>query len=163
MTQDETRKEIIWHAVSGLGFPYMWGGNTFEDPGMDCSGFVLHCWRESGLDMPDMTAAQLQKLLSLDTLSLEKLEPGDPLFYGRNGIATHVVMALGYDGDYVIGANGGTSFKSVGIPIDRWQDATPREIETYLEHMAQRDACIKIEEKGAYYRRGLLSVGKIPY
>lgn len=57
-----TQDQVIEVARSGLGVPYVWGGNTRK--GWDCSGFVLYCLRTSGAvpkEFPDTNADGIYK------------------------------------------------------------------------------------------------------
>jgi len=81
-------------AVSQLGVPYIWGGET-PWQGFDCSGLVQWAWSQSGVWIPRTTETQWA---ALPHVSLAALEPGDLLFYydldGDNQV-DHVVMYVG--------------------------------------------------------------------
>jgi cell wall-associated NlpC family hydrolase len=93
-------------AVSQLGVPYVFGGET-PGVGFDCSGLVQWAWGRAGVSIPRTTETQWP---ALTHVSLDALEPGDLLFYynldGDNEV-DHVVMYTGagpYGTDTVIQA-----------------------------------------------------------
>ncbi len=87
---------LIAKAMSLQGTPYVYGGTTPR--GFDCSGFVLYCMQESlGIEMPRTAASQSTLGTSV---SLDELEPGDLVFWGRGGGVNHVGIYVG-DGNYI--------------------------------------------------------------
>lgn len=81
-------------AVSQLGVPYVWGGNS-PSTGFDCSGLTQWSWAQVGVSIPRVAASQWA---SLPHVSLSTLQPGDLLFYfNLDGDETvdHVVMYAG--------------------------------------------------------------------
>lgn len=42
-----------------VGTPYVWGGNSPEDGGMDCSGFIIYGLTQMENDIPDQSASDL--------------------------------------------------------------------------------------------------------
>jgi cell wall-associated NlpC family hydrolase len=79
-------------ALSQLGVPYVWGGET---PGaaFDCSGLVQWAYRTAGIAIPRTTQTQWAQLPQLDPAT--PLEPGDLVYYGPDDGPTHVGMYLG--------------------------------------------------------------------
>jgi len=81
-------------AQSQLGVPYVWGGET-PGQGFDCSGLTQWAWGQAGISIPRVAAAQWQ---ALPHVSVQKLEPGDLLFYFNldgDFQVDHVVMYAG--------------------------------------------------------------------
>ena len=75
-------------ALSRQGLPYVWGAtgpNAF-----DCSGLVQWAYRQIGVGMPRVAAAQ-QQVGQL--VSAAEVQPGDLIFFGSP--ATHVGIYLG--------------------------------------------------------------------
>ncbi len=86
---------------------YVFGGtfDTAHFMGVDCSGFIVDCYRVAGiLSRSDSarTADQLEKRFQAVT----KPQPGDLAFFGGIG-ATHVMM-VDQGGVALVGASGGT-------------------------------------------------------
>ncbi|MDA8360321.1 MAG: C40 family peptidase [Actinomycetota bacterium] len=81
-------------AVSQLGVPYVWGGET-PGVGFDCSGLTQWAWAQAGVTIPRTAASQYA---AVPRVPLDALEPGDLLFYFNldgDGIVDHVVMYVG--------------------------------------------------------------------
>ncbi|HEY5267155.1 MAG TPA: C40 family peptidase [Acidimicrobiales bacterium] len=81
-------------AVSQIGVPYVWGGET-PGRGFDCSGLVQWAWARAGITIPRTTETQYPDMLHV---SLTALQPGDLLFYYNlddDHQVDHVVMYVG--------------------------------------------------------------------
>lgn len=81
-------------AETQLGVPYVWGGET-PGRGFDCSGLTQWAWRQAGVSIPRVAAAQAS---ATTHVPLNALQPGDLLFYfNLDGDATidHVMMYVG--------------------------------------------------------------------
>ncbi len=63
--------------------PYVWGGTT--PAGFDCSGLVQYCYREVGIDLPRTSRQQYRVGAYIEPRRLDLLEPGDLVFFGRDG------------------------------------------------------------------------------
>ena len=86
--------DALHAAQSQLGVPYVWGGET-PGQGFDCSGLTQWAWAQAGISIPRVAAAQWQ---ALPHVSVQKLEPGDLLFYYNldgDFQVDHVVMYAG--------------------------------------------------------------------
>ena len=104
-----TRDAIVSAANSYIGTPYVWGGESMEEGGMDCSGFVYNALKDSGIDYGRTTA---QGYRSYGTsVSKSEMKPGDLIFYGSNGKATHVGIYIG-NGQMIHSAGGSKNTKS---------------------------------------------------
>lgn len=89
-------------AMTQLGVPYQWGGQT-PGVGFDCSGLVQWAFAEAGVQLPRTTAGQI--LAGVPVERVEDLQPGDLLFTtsvrdGEHVIAGHVAIYIG--GGYVV-------------------------------------------------------------
>ena len=81
-------------AVSQIGVPYVWGGET-PGQGFDCSGLVQWAWARAGFQIPRTTETQWP---ALRHIPLSQLQPGDLLFYYNldgDHLVDHVVMYAG--------------------------------------------------------------------
>lgn len=83
-------------AESQIGVPYEWGE---EDPGhgFDCSGLTQWSWGQAGVSIPRTANDQYD---AVARVPLGDVEPGDLVFWGSGGHATHVGMYVG-NGDVV--------------------------------------------------------------
>ncbi len=81
-------------AVSQIGVPYVWGGET-PGKGFDCSGLVQWAWARAGFQIPRTTETEWP---ALRHIPLSQLQPGDLLFYYNldgDHLVDHVVMYAG--------------------------------------------------------------------
>lgn len=93
--------EIIAHAKTYLGIPYVWGG-SHPNPGFDCSGFVQYVFGQCGITLPRQShdQATIGKPVSRNAL-----KPGDLLFFANTDSyaalyanhVTHVGIYIGHD------------------------------------------------------------------
>ncbi len=91
---------LFREAYKYLGVPYRWGGNTSS--GIDCSGFVKNVFSSNGYSLPRTADEQMHVGMPI---SQEQLQPGDRLYFGSNGHATHTGLYLG--NGYFIHASSG--------------------------------------------------------
>ncbi len=87
------REEISIQAMSLVGVPYRWGGNTPES-GFDCSGFVRYVVeRSASVNLPRTTADMSGRGESIDP---DEVAPGDLIFFNTTGRAhSHVGIYVG--------------------------------------------------------------------
>lgn len=91
--QASQRKIIAQYAVSSLGVPYQWGGNTPES-GFDCSGLVLYAHQMADIIVPRTANAQFE---NGRVIPLQNLQIADLVFF-RNLKGTkdyHVGIYMG--------------------------------------------------------------------
>ena len=92
------RKTIIKNCKKYLGEPYVWGGESKEEGGYDCSGYAYNVLRDSGFNVGRTTADGYRSLGKKIDPSQKK--PADLLFFGKNGRATHIAFYAGDNGMY---------------------------------------------------------------
>jgi len=92
---DAVGSRIATTAVSMLGVPYAYGGNTPQ--GFDCSGLVEYAYRQVGMTVPRTTARQLDVS---ERINWRDARAGDLLFFKSRWKVSHVAIYLG-DGQFV--------------------------------------------------------------
>ncbi|MFD1556086.1 NlpC/P60 family protein [Paraburkholderia silviterrae] len=87
------REEISIQAMSLVGIPYRWGGNT-PDSGFDCSGLVKYVFsRSAQVDLPRTTADMSQRG---ETIDPDEIAAGDLVFFNTTGRPhSHVGIYVG--------------------------------------------------------------------
>jgi hypothetical protein len=87
------REEISIQAMSLVGIPYRWGGNT-PDSGFDCSGLVRYVvLRAASVNLPRTTADMSGHGESIEP---DEIAPGDLIFFNTTGRAhSHVGIYVG--------------------------------------------------------------------
>lgn len=87
------REEISIQAMSLVGVPYRWGGNTPES-GFDCSGLVRYVvLRAASVNLPRTTADMSVRGESIEP---DQVAPGDLIFFNTTGRAhSHVGIYVG--------------------------------------------------------------------
>ena len=97
----EPGKEIATYALTFVGSPYSWGGNS-PATGFDCSGFVQYIFSQYGYTTSRIANDVLADGKHVDPADLQ---PGDVLcFYSGNGYVGHVGIYVG-DETFVHAAN----------------------------------------------------------
>ena len=104
-TVEKSLDELIAYSNTFLGMAYLWGGKTPEkldaagkhlSGGFDCSGFILHIYKNMGVILPRTTAGQIDSGISV---KIEDLQKGDIiLFRMSSGFpfeVSHVGMYIG--------------------------------------------------------------------
>jgi len=69
--------KLVSDAKSVVGTKYKYGGETKD--GLDCSGFNVYVYRQSGINLPH--SAQMQSGMG-ETVNKENCRPGDLIFFG---------------------------------------------------------------------------------
>ena len=89
---------VLAYAQAQMGEPYVWGA---EGPGSwDCSGLTMKAWQQAGVYLSHYTGFQWAETRHLP---LSARQPGDLIFYGVSGAASHHV-GLYIGGDQMIEA-----------------------------------------------------------
>ena len=92
-TVSATGNNIADSAQKYLGTPYVWGGESMSEGGFDCSGFVYNALKDAGYKV-GRTTAQGYRSQGI-VVNKADMQPGDLLFFGRNGNASHIGIYLG--------------------------------------------------------------------
>jgi len=115
---DNTGAKIALYGQQFVGNPYVWGGTSLTS-GADCSGFVYTIFKNFGYSllrvandqMNGPSKTQIAAGYTAGTeVSAEELLPGDLVFYGSSGYASHVAIYIG-DGKVVHAVNSKTGIK----------------------------------------------------
>jgi cell wall-associated NlpC family hydrolase len=108
-TYKATSNTIADAAQKYIGTPYVWGGESMSEGGMDCSGFVYNALKDAGYDVGRTTAQGYRSKGS--TVSKADMQPGDLIFYGKNGEASHIGIYIG-DGKMIHSSGGSKNTKA---------------------------------------------------
>lgn len=111
----DVRVDLCEYAKQFLGNPYVWGGTSLTK-GADCSGFVLSVYKKFGYSLPHSSKAQAKQGTKI---SYSEIQPGDLIFYTKNGSINHVAIYIG--GGQVIHA----SSPKTGIKISKYNYRKP--------------------------------------
>lgn len=100
---------IVNAAKNYIGTPYVWGGESMSEGGMDCSGFVYNALKDAGYNVGRTTA---QGYRSYGTsVSKTDMQPGDLVFFGKDGKASHIGIYIG-NGQMIHSSGGSKNTKS---------------------------------------------------
>lgn len=85
---------LINSAKKYVGTPYVWGGESLEEGGLDCSGLLYISLKDSGYETIRKTA-QGYSLIG-KSVSLDSIKSGDLLFFGKSQTKiTHCAIYIG--------------------------------------------------------------------
>ena len=87
----DVRVDLVQYAKQFVGNPYVWGGVSLTK-GADCSGFTLSIFKKYGVSLPHHAASQAQMG---KRVSMSEIQPGDLVFYAKNGSINHVAIYIG--------------------------------------------------------------------
>jgi len=118
----EQANEVTLYAITLVGTPYHWGGNT-PDSGFDCSGLIAHVYRtHAGLQTP----RTVQDLSNWGTsVPPQSRRSGDlVLFAPHGGGVTHAGIYVG-DGRFVHAPSTGGKVRLEHLDSPYWQRQQP--------------------------------------
>lgn len=81
--------EILEHAKTFLGLPYIWGGNS-PDEGFDCSGLIKYVYANFGYQTPRVSYQQAEFGREV---SMDELQIGDILYFGNSKVSHTAIYA----------------------------------------------------------------------
>jgi cell wall-associated NlpC family hydrolase len=102
------------YALSQLGTPYRWGGET-PGVGFDCSGLTQAAYAAAGITIPRVAQAQYDAGPHLPPGS--PLQPGDLVFFGTSTSAvSHVGIVANPAGEMIDAPHTGANVRIEGFP-----------------------------------------------
>ena len=110
---------VLMRAISLVGTPYRYGGNTPEG-GFDCSGLVGYVFR----DMLDLRLPRTSRELAAmqgARIAPAQLAGGDLVFFGSDGVVSHVGIYVG-EGRFVHAPNSGGTVRLDRLDGHWWRD-----------------------------------------
>ena len=117
------RTAIVAYAKQFLGNPYVYGGTSLTN-GADCSGFTMRIFEHFGVSTGRTSRDQAA---NGKEISLDKIQPGDLLFYASGKTINHVALYIG-DGKIIH-----ASTSKTGIIISTAYYRTPAKAVTFLD------------------------------
>ena len=108
VVSEETKAKtanIVSAAKKYLGTPYVWGGESMDEGGMDCSGFVYNALRDAGHNVGRTTAQGYRN--GGTAVGKSEMQVGDLIFYGKNNNASHIGIYIG--NGQIIHSSGGSA------------------------------------------------------
>ena len=115
----EAANAVLMRAISLVGTPYRYGGNTPEG-GFDCSGLVTYVFR----DMLDLRLPRTSRELAAtqgSRIATDRLAGGDLVFFGSGGQVSHVGIYVG-EGRFVHAPNSGGTVRLDRLDGAWWRD-----------------------------------------
>lgn len=92
----EQVRTVIRAAHSRLNWPYVWGGESEQEGGYDCSGLMLYAFGQAGIRLPRVAADQARAGW---VVPFNKAQPGDMLIWANDptapGYISHIALYLG--------------------------------------------------------------------
>ena len=89
-TLTDQRLVIVQNARKYIGTPYCYGGEGMSC--FDCSGFVNLVYKQAGVSLPRVS----RDIYTLGQfVDLSKAQPGDLVFFKKNGTINHVGIYIG--------------------------------------------------------------------
>jgi len=108
---------VLMRAISLIGTPYRWGGNTPEG-GFDCSGLVNYVFA----DMLDLRLPRTSRELATwqgPRIDKHRLAAADLVFFGSGGEVSHVGIYIG-DGRFIHAPSSGGTVRLEQLDTRYW-------------------------------------------
>lgn len=120
MTHAEAANAVLFRAMSLVGTPYRYGGNTPQG-GFDCSGLVAYVFRDAaGISLPHQSAA-MSELGGSRRLNASALQSGDLVFFRSGRHVSHVGIYVG-EGRFVHAPNSGGTVRLDSLDGAWWRE-----------------------------------------
>jgi cell wall-associated NlpC family hydrolase len=110
---------VVNSAKSLLGTPYVWGGESLQEGGFDCSGFTQYVYAKAGYTLNRISSEQAKQG---SYVSRQYLQPGDLIFYSFEGTSNinHVGIYIG-GGKMIHSPKTGDVVKTTDITTAYWE------------------------------------------
>lgn len=110
--------DILFRAISLVGTPYRYGGNTPEG-GFDCSGLIGYIFSDvAGARLP-RSAADIDRLVA-PAVSRKELSGGDLVFFRDGGSVSHIGIYVG-EGRFVHAPSRGGTVRLDALDGHYWR------------------------------------------
>jgi cell wall-associated NlpC family hydrolase len=112
----EEANDVTLYAISLVGTPYRYGGNTPES-GFDCSGLIGHVYKSrAGVAAPRTVAALVDWG---QPVSAQALRSGDLVVFTQNGVSSHAGIYVG-EGRFVHAPSKGGEVRLEPLSAKHW-------------------------------------------
>lgn len=110
---------VLSTGKSLLGTPYVWGGESPQEGGFDCSGFTQYVFRQAGYTLNRISSDQAKQGTYV---SRSNIRPGDLIFYSfqGDGNINHVGIYIG-NGQMIHSPKTGDVVKTTDITTSYWE------------------------------------------
>jgi len=112
----EQANDVTLHAISLVGTPYRFGGNTPET-GFDCSGLIGYVYRNSASVLAPRTVAALSGWGQ--PVPKQALRTGDLVVFTQNGVTGHAGIYVG-EGRFVHAPSTGGTVRLDALASKYW-------------------------------------------
>ena len=118
-TPQQKIESLISVAQSLVGTPYVWGGESLQEGGFDCSGFTQYVFSQVGYNLNRISVDQATQGIFV---SKANIQPGDLIFFSLagDGRISHVGLYLG-NGKMIHSPKTGDFVKITDITTSYWQ------------------------------------------
>jgi cell wall-associated NlpC family hydrolase len=118
-SQKNTANDVLFHAISLVGTPYKYGGNS-PNTGFDCSGLINYVFLTSaGLKLPRTTLELIE--INARQIDQDRLYPGDLVYFNSNGgKVSHIGIYVG-ERRFVHAPSSGGTVRMDNIDTPYWQ------------------------------------------
>ncbi|WP_300389570.1 transglycosylase SLT domain-containing protein [uncultured Nocardioides sp.] len=152
-----TAEGVIATARQYVGMPYVWGGSSPADGGMDCSGLVQHVFGQHGIDLPRVSNDQARS--GAPVASLAEARPGDLVAWdrsSRNDGADHIAIYLG-DGMILEAPRTGLDIRVISL------EASGHGTPDFIRRVLPGDAAVGVAPAARVAPTGTSQVTGVPF